>query len=542
MSKNRIFQLVFLLCFSFVSIAQTGSFRGSLETNGKFFLRDENIDAVGTPQYDHQLFGSETWLDLTYSQGGFDLGARFDMFNNSNLIDPNGSYNDLGIGKWYIHKEIFGLDITAGYIYDQIASGAIFRAYEERPLAIDNALIGVRLGYELATDWNVTAFAGKQKNRFSQYDAVLKGAKIEGFFMPSDTSKFSVAPGFGVMNRTYDDGTMGGIIDVVKFYPEEERIDLPFNVFMFSLYNTMNFGPFSWYAEGNYKTPDVFYDPKAEKKLLGGGSTFGKLVTEPGTVFFSSLSYAAHGLGLTLSGKRTENFDIRTDPLENLNRGLLNFLPPMSRQQSYTLKSKYAAATQLLGEMAFQIDARYRINKKLSTHINFSNITDLDQELLYREIDGEVHYKKSRKLLMVAGLQTQWYNQVIYEGKTDVPMIRTLTPFVDIQYRFKPKRAIRFEGQYLSSEQNDGSWIFGLVEYTMAPKWSLELSDSYNIDPKKDGQEATHFPRIGATFSKRSNRIGLYYVKQVEGIVCTGGICRLEPAFSGVKLNISSTF
>ena len=540
MYKNRIFQLFFFFSFSFVAISQNGSFRGSLETNGKFFLRDENIDAVGTPQYDHQLFGSETWLDLSYSQGGFDLGARFDMFNNSNLIDPNGSYNDLGIGKWYIHKEIFGLDITAGYVYDQIGSGAIFRAYEERPLAIDNALIGVRLGYELATDWNVTAFAGKQKNRFSQYDAVIKGAKIEGFLTPSDTSSFSIAPGFGVMNRTYDDPTMNGIIDVVKFYPESERIDLLYNVFMFSLYNTINVGPISWYAEGNYKSPDVFFDPKADRELLDGSITKGKLVTEPGTVFFSSLSYAGHGLGLTFSGKRTENFDVRTNPLENLNRGLLNFLPPMTRQQSYTLKSKYAAATQLLGELAFQIDARYRINKKLSTHINFSNITDLDQELLYREIDGEVHYKKSRKLQIVAGLQTQWYNQVVFEGKTDVPMIRTLTPFVDVQYRLKPKRSIRFEGQYLSSEQNDGSWLFGLVEYTMAPRWSLEISDNYNIVQKKDG--ALHFPRIGATFIKRSNRIGLYYVKQVEGIVCTGGICRLEPAFSGVKLNISSTF
>ena len=540
MTKNWIFQLFFFLCFSFVSIAQNGTFRGSLETNGKFFLRDENIDAVGTPQYDHQLFGSETWLDLSYSQGGFDLGARFDMFNNSNLIDPNGSYNDLGIGKWYIHKEVFGLDITAGYIYDQIGSGAIFRAYEERPLAIDNALTGVRLGYKLAPEWNITAFAGKQKNRFSQYDAVLKGGKIEGFFQPSDSSNFSLAPGFGVMNRTYDDGTMSDIIERVKFYQTNDRIDLQYNVFMYSLYNTMNVGPFSWYAEGNYKSPDVFFDPKAERLLLGGETSLGKLVTEPGTVFFTSVSYAAHGFGLTLSGKRTENFDVRTDPLENDNRGLLNFLPPMTRQQSYTLKSKYAAATQLLGELAFQVDARYRFNKKLSTHVNFSNITDLDQELLYREIDGEVHFKKSRKLLIVGGLQTQWYNQEVFEGKTDVPMIRTLTPFVDIQYRFKPKRSIRFEGQFLSSEQNDGSWLFGLVEYTVAPRWSFEISDNYNIVQKKDG--ALHFPRIGTTFTKRSNRIGLYYVKQVEGIVCTGGICRLEPAFSGVKLNISSTF
>ena len=32
------------------------------------------------------------------------------------------------------------------------------------------------------------------------------------------------------------------------------------------------------------------------------------------------------------------------------------------------------------------------------------------------------------------------------------------------------------------------------------------------------------------------------YIKQVEGVVCTGGVCRYEFVFSGVKLSINSTF
>ena len=102
---------------------------------------------------------------LRLQQLGFDLGLRFDLFNNSNLLNPNDSYTEDGIGRWYIHKKIQKLGISVGYIYDQIGSGIIYRAYEERPLAIDNALKGIRLTYDLSPDWQLKAFTvGRNSN------------------------------------------------------------------------------------------------------------------------------------------------------------------------------------------------------------------------------------------------------------------------------------------------------------------------------------------------------------------------------------------
>ena len=49
-------------------------------------------------------------------------------------------------------------------------------------------------------------------------------------------------------------------------------------------------------------------------------------------------------------------------------------------------------------------------------------------------------------------------------------------------------------------------------------------------------------PKKSSVYVKNANRFQLRYVKQVEGIVCSGGICRLEPAFSGVKFSMSSNF
>src|SRR4030095_4645122 len=141
--------LVFFL-LALVSQAQEQmSLSGNLESNLYFYIRDPDIGATNTPQYDHQLIGLETWLSLRAQVAGFEMGIRYDIFANSALLNPQDSYTDQGIGRWYVSKKIGKLGIFAGHIYDQFGSGVIFKAYEERPLLIDNALVGVRLTYEI---------------------------------------------------------------------------------------------------------------------------------------------------------------------------------------------------------------------------------------------------------------------------------------------------------------------------------------------------------------------------------------------------------
>ena len=134
-----------------------------------------------------------------------------------------------------------------------------------------------------------------------------------------------------------------------------------------------------------------------------------------------------------------------------------------------------------------------------------------------------------------------WYDQELYQGKTGAPVVKALTPYVDVLYKIKKKQSIRVEAQYMHTEQDFGSWVFALVEVGLAPHWIFELSDMWNVSPTK-GHSALHYPTFGVTYSTGPHRFSARYVKQVEGIVCSGGICRLEPAFSGVKLQVSSQF
>ncbi|MCB0704689.1 MAG: hypothetical protein KDC34_05240 [Saprospiraceae bacterium] len=533
-----------------------GRFSGNLEANGNFFRRDTVIGAANTPQYDNQLYGADAWLNMNYSNWGFDFGVRFDLFNNSNLLNPQGSYSDQGIGAWYINKNIDKLHIKAGYIYDQIGSGIIYRAYEQRALAIDNALVGLRLAYDLRPDWQVRVFTGRQKQQFALYGSVIKGMSIDGFISGGDEANWSIAPGFGIVNRTLDDGSMNSLIATLNTYLKKDAFVPVYNTYAFSVYNTLTAGKFSWYLEGAYKTKDAMNDEFLERETVSGDTIIGRFIDDPGTVVYTSIGYANKGWGITLEGKRTENFVFRTRPQEELFRGLINFLPPMARVNTYRLNARYTAAVQPLGEMAFQADVTYAPTRKLSFNANFSNITDLEGDLLYREIFTEVSVKKARKWQLLTGVQLQNYNQEVFEFKPGVPIVETVTPYADFLLRLPKKKSIRFEAQYMLTGEDHGvkhdygDWVFGLIEFGIAPHWTFTVSDMYNIGPGKrspvdaeTGEKLKiHYPRVDVFYTYNSSRFSLSYVKQVEGIVCTGGICRVEPAFSGVKMTVNSSF
>lgn len=564
--------------------AQTSSrITGNLQSNANFFIADSAIGAIGTPQYDNQKFGAETWLTLNYSNWGFDMGLRFDMFNNSNLLNPTASYTAEGIGRWYIRKQIDKFDVTGGYIYDQIGSGIIFRAYEERALMIDNALVGAKVGYAFNDNWKLRAFTGRTKRQFDRYGTVVRGAALDGFIKPDSTKNFSLAPGIGAVAHTYSRATVDAMVQEVGRYIPGERIDLQYNGYAATLFNTLTAGGFTWYVEGAYKPCDVIFDsrdidyePLARRTVESINTTTGEIIRDTvsgryrkpsGYTVYTSLSYAQKGLGITLEAKRTKDFSFRGEPTAFGVQGPINFLPPMARQNTYRLTARFAPATLELGEQALQLDARYSFNKRLSVGINLSDIRDLRGLELYREITPEFTYKYKRKWQLIGGVQLLKYQIDVYQQKLDAadaddPLaflgggdanyVDALTPYAEWMYRFTPRRSLRVEAQYLITDDEFGSWVNGLAEVGLAPHWLFYVSDMYKLkhkevagktpDPEKTKYDGIHYPSVGIVYTHKANRFSFAYVKQVEGINCAGGICRLEPTFHGFRFNVNSAF
>lgn len=534
--------LVSFLCVSITLSAQeeeTSYISGNFQNNTNFFMRDSTIGASGTPQYDYQFVGSETWMNLYYNRAGFDIGVRFDIYKNSNLPNPINSRSFVGIGNMYARKKIKGFDITVGHIYDQIGSGTIFRAFEERPLAIDNALLGARVMYDISDDWQIKAFTGQQKGSLDSdgsypdtYKSVINGAGVEGYWAPSETSDWSFAPGAGIMNRTLDEQSMQLIRANISSGAPADRFTPSYNTLASTIYNTLQYKKISWYAEASYKTAEAVSDPE---------SSVGYINTD-GSVLYSSLGYSTKGFGITLQGKRTEFFDLRTTPNETLNRGLITFIAPMARTNTYRLTARYNAATQFLGEQAAILDVSYSPSRKQSYSLTLSNITNLEGDLLYREGYFDASFKgKKNKWKSISGIQYQVYNQELYEQKPGVENVQSIVPFTEFIYRVSRKHSLRVEAQYMHTEQDFGSWAFGLFEYNISPGWSFSVSDMVNVAPKK-GTKIKHYPTLFVGYNTGPHRFTLSYVKQVEGVVCTGGVCRFEPAFSGVRFAATSSF
>ncbi len=525
---------------------------GALQGTVNYFIKDVRIGAANIPQYEGQPLGADTWLNLNADFGSWRGGLRFDFFHNSNLLNPSASYTDRGLGIWFIERDFGKVYVRLGAIYDQIGSGIIYRSFEERPLLIDNALRGVKLDYKINDNWSASAFGGRQKFLFSSNNGLVGGAKVEGFFTIGKENSISFVPGFGATGKRLGDESVTKLISILRNYIGEERISqFNYNSAAFAAYNSVNYKAFSWYVELAYKSPEVSFDPNEETTKVTGTRSAGRYTKRGGNVLYTTLSYAKKGLGITLEAKRTQNFDFRVDPTLILNNGLITFLPPMNHITTYRLTSRYNPATQFSSELAFQLDVNYKINKKYSINFNTSNISTLDNQLLYREFYTDLLFKPNRKFISHYGLQLQWYNQAVYEGKPSsiTPMVRTITPYIDILYKISRKHSLKVESQYMSTAQDYGSWIFLLTEYGIAPHWRFEASGMYNIIPNSGNPNIPEgaggkvlYPTLGVTYIHKQSRYSLRYVKQVEGVVCTGGICRLEPAFSGFKFNVNTSF
>ncbi len=511
-----------------------GNLSGDVMANVNFFQRDTSINAANNPLYDNLLSGGEAWMSVRYSNYGFTGFLRLDAFNNSNLRVPTAPMSGFGLGAWSVSKEWKGLTATGGYIYDQIGSGILFRAYEDRGLLIDNALVGISLKYQLTPDVMIKGFTGQQKNIFERYNPIIKGLNIEGNTQAG--KNVYLTPGFGMLNRTMDATSMSSVVNSINNMDTSKRFVPKYNMYAFTLYNTLTAGDFSWYVEGAYKTQEAIANPLDPTKA-------NVLENLSGNIIYSTLSYARKGIAVTLTGKRSEHFVMRTSPNEILNFGMLNWQPIVAQIRPQRLIARYTPPSLDYSELAGSGNVMIAPNDKIDIDLTYTHINTLAGLKLYREVYGEANFRNlGDKVLLDIGAQYLEYNQEFYQLKPGAGIVKAITPFAELTWRVKKNQSFKVQAQYMNTQQDFGSWAFLGLEYAIAPKWSFAASDMYNIDPKRTDITGRHFYNMFVAYTQGAHRFTIAYVKQVEGVNCTGGVCRYEPAFNGVRLGITSSF
>ena len=551
MNKYTSLVLAFLI-ISTASLAQDkGVFSGNLQSNYSVFLKDSLIGAVesASPQYGKQISTSETWLFLNYDIKGFHFAARYDLFNNSNLLNPSGVFSGHGLGYWEISKSVGDLDITVGSFYDQFGSGAVFRAYENRLIGLDYAVQGVRLKYNISDNFFIKAFTGNQKgtqqSRFGSSAQTIKGVNVEKGFSFEDGTVINT--GISAVNRTLDDNTMTQLVTSINNLPLENRFYPKYNVYALNGYFNASYKDFGFNGEYNYKTQEALRDLNgkfygSDGSMVQGGVTYSK-----GKLGMSKKA----GIGANVQYRRIENFNMLATPYANLllNEGLISYMPSASRQASYRLLARYQAPAQPTGEQAIQAEVIYSFNKGTNLTLNYSNINDLNGEHLFTEQYAQLEHKIDAKWKGKVGLQMIDYNLAVYQGKDKKKTadVITFTPFMEVTYKANRKNSFRLESQMLNTDGDLGSFYHGILEWNSSPKFSIAISDMINTNPVRIvnttlPDQILHYPSFFAKYNVKTTSFTAAYIKQVEGVVCTGGICRLEPAFSGLRFTITSQF
>ena len=274
------------------------------------------------------------------------------------------------------------------------------------------------------------------------------------------------------------------------------------------------------------------------------------------------------------SGKYVDNMSFRSDRDQTLNAAMINYMPALTKYQTYLLATYYPYATQPNGEIATQGEIQYKAKKGsrlggkygMEIALNGSMAFGTDTTILssqndtrqyhysinpyklgqqyFHDFNIEINKKFSKKVKATFLYCNQFYNKnIIIENSTsnEFANIKTNIFVSDFTFKYKPTSSIRVEGQLMQTKQDKGSWAEGMVEWWPTSNFYAALVDQYNYG-NAEKYLRIHYYLVNIGFIHDATRISLSYGKQRAGVFCVGGVCRNVPASDGLSMTISTSF
>lgn len=529
-----------LLGVAFLPVAlqaqERGRVTGSVESNSIYYLDDS---VIGTPE---RPWGSNNYVKLDYTHGGFTAGLQAEYYPHA-LAGYPAELKGAGLTGLYATWNADWMEVTAGSFFEQLGSGLVLRTWEDRELGLNNALAGGRLAFHLPSRaLTFKVFGGLPKyGLWPTPNTAVVGADLSMELLPL----FGVESDHSlVMEGSFVNKFSSQVEDNVTFLASTGGFEVPFRVISWSGRLQYSVGGFSVKGEYVSKGKDFYVEhlrhARSGYRLKGGNA---QLV---------ELNYATGPFSATVTLRRLENMTDRIfHTVSNPSTAnTLNYLPSLCMQQTYMLAGLNPYVTYADGEAGLQGDLYYTFRRGtplggkygMKFHVGGSWIEALpfalpDREthwLAYRDLNVDLERTWSRKLKTILFVSIQENSPTHGNGKrTDAQNVFVL----DALYRFTPTVSLRTELQYLYSQELTRDWMAGLVELSFAPHWSISASDMYN-----HGSAKVHYYNFGAAYSLNALNISLNAGRTREGMVCSGGVCRWQPAFKGVSLRAQWSF
>lgn len=524
-----------------------------LESNNILYVNDAKLGTTYPSK-----FGSNDYLKLDYVNGRFSVGVQseaylpalqgYDDLRNNGFDKPK-----VMLASKYIQWQDANYSVMVGDVYDQFGNGLIFRSFEDRQLGINNSIEGGRVTATFGNIVSVKALFGRPRlyssaNGYSrgwigsQYArSTVGGADLSvslSDIIGSEELMMSIEGSY-VNRRERLDRELNGMNYGTDYFPYFELTSPDLN--MYSARLNLDYKGFTLRGEYAGKGKDI-----------SSGAVLGKAAK--GSAVLAELGYNVGGLSVSAQVRRLEMMGTSLSLYGNLGvmGNTLNYLPALTRQHTYMLAALNPCQMNAEGELAVQADIYYTLRSKQSRqrywnfHANYSTAYTLKsyqtasgkRELLWSDVNVDVERQWNKQWKTTLMFSRQEWNTSHGQGPALPSTTYVSNIFVgDVMYKINKKFSLRMEAQYLLSNDYEGDWVAGLVEFNMAPHWSVFFSDMYNL-----GTTKTNYYNGGLSFTHNRTRVQVSYGRNRAGYVCSGGVCRYQPAYTGVNLMLTTSF
>ena len=524
-----------------------------LESNNILYVNDAKLGTTYPSK-----FGSNDYLKLDYVNGRFSVGVQgeaylpalqgYDDLRNNGFDKPK-----VMLASKYIQWQDANYSVMVGDVYDQFGNGLIFRSFEDRQLGINNSIEGGRVTATFGNIVSVKALFGRPRlyssaNGYSrgwigsQYArSTVGGADLSvslSDIIGSEELMMSIEGSY-VNRRERLDRELNGMNYGTDYFPYFELTSPDLN--MYSARLNLDYKGFTLRGEYAGKGKDI-----------SSGAVLGKAAK--GSAVLAELGYNVGGLSVSAQVRRLEMMGTSLSLYGNLGvmGNTLNYLPALTRQHTYMLAALNPCQMNAEGELAVQADIYYTLRSKQSRqrywnfHANYSTAYTLKsyqtasgkRELLWSDVNVDVERQWNKQWKTTVMFSRQEWNTSHGQGPALPSTTYVSNIFVgDVMYKINKKFSLRMEAQYLLSNDYEGDWVAGLVEFNVAPHWSVFFSDMYNL-----GTTKTNYYNGGLSFTHNRTRVQVSYGRNRAGYVCSGGVCRYQPAYTGVNLMLTTSF
>lgn len=557
--KKTISAILFLALIPVLASGQSkdwGRVSASLESTHHMYVADQpnGFDPSNLMQLSEDgIYATNNYLKVDYYKGRLSAGTQLEGYFPSTVGYPFPT-NKLSLSNLYVSWRDDSYSVTAGTFYEQLGSGLLFRSWEDRALGLNNAMLGARATYNWGDKITARAFWGIPRlGKLSEYGLMM--GMQEGFFglgLAQDVNVTGADLSVS-LSDLLDWNALSLSLEASVINKHEALSDA-----LLALGCRSNNVGLS--ARANLES-DGFY-AKAEYVDAGTQLVNQFFNAERGNAQLVELGYNSRGLGVSFTGRRLERMtqQIQTaDLMYAAAANVMSYCPAMTTQYTYMLTALHPYNPEIgtnklrAGEIGGQLDAFYNFRRGtkiggkrgMKVHANFSSYFALNEtggvkgsERLITDFSFDVERQWTKKFKTTLLYSFQDYDKheknyasaEVYIGKSHIVV-------ADLLYKWNPKFSTRLELQYLSSDDYQKDWMAALLEVSLAPHWSVFASDMYN-----HGDSKLHYYNAGLSYVYGKIRVAAGYGRYRAGFICSGGVCREIPAYTGANFTLTASF